>query len=167
MSLTLKKSRVRSVIPTTRMGRMKAQAMRRAEQVRPMASSAREVAAHRIEDARIWAAPRLDRAAHSVEEQIAPKVSAFLSQAADKIDPSPSLRRRGRGRGRWSMIALMCGIAACAAGVMMYRNNARQWAETMKDTGADASRWSGQRVDETARVDESGMTTGDTTRRMY
>ncbi|MCW2876926.1 MAG: hypothetical protein JWQ95_1026 [Sphaerisporangium sp.] len=138
------------------MGRMKAQAIRTADQVRPMASTAREVAAHRIEDARVWAAPRLDRAAHTVEEEIAPKVSAFLAQAAEKIDPAPSVRRRGR----WSTIALLAGFAACAVGIVLYRNNARQWADSMKDTAADASRWSGDRVE-----DASG--TEETSRRMY
>src|SRR4051794_38874933 len=93
VSLTLRRRRVSMVIPiaATRMGRMKAQAMRTADQVRPVANTAREVAAHRIEDARVWAAPKLDRAAHSVEEQIAPKVSAFLARAAERVDPAPSI----------------------------------------------------------------------------
>ncbi|MFB9250199.1 hypothetical protein ACFFWE_18335 [Sphaerisporangium melleum] len=118
-----------------------------------MAHTAREVAAHRIEDARVWAAPKLDRAAHSVEEQIAPKVSAFLARTAERVDPAPSIRRRGR----WSMLALAAGFAACAVGIVLYRNNARQWADTMKDTEADASRWSGERVEETGGGMEGGM----------
>ncbi|MEV7967400.1 DUF5324 family protein [Sphaerisporangium sp. NPDC088356] len=144
------------------MGQMKTQVIRTADQVRPMASTAREVAAHRIEDARVWAAPKLDRAAHSVEEQIAPKVSAFLVQAAEKIDPAPSVRRKGR----WSTVALLAGFAACAVGIVLYRNNARQWADSMKDTAADASRWSGDRVEDASRVDEAGRT-DETSRRMY
>lgn len=159
MSLTLRRRRVKLVIPSTRMGQMKTHAIRKAEQVRPMASTAREVAAHRIEDARVWAAPKLDRAAHSVEEQIAPKVSAFLVQAAEKIDPAPSVKRRGR----WSTVALLAGFAACAVGIVLYRNNARQWADSMKDTAADASRWSGDRVEEAS---EAGRT-DETSRRMY
>jgi hypothetical protein len=145
------------------MHRWKARAIRTADQVRPVASSAREVAAHRIEDARIWVAPRLDRAAHSVEEQIAPKVSAFLSQAAEKMDPSPSLRRRGR----WSTIAMLAGFTACAIGIVLYRNNARQWAESMKESAEDASRWVGDRAEDTAdrissRTDEAGRRTNET-----
>ncbi|MEU8270303.1 DUF5324 family protein [Sphaerisporangium sp. NPDC049002] len=159
MSLTLRRRRVKLVMPSTRMGQMKTQAIRTAEQVRPMASTAREVAAHRIEDARVWAAPKLDRAAHSVEEQIAPKVSAFLVQAAEKIDPAPSVKRRGR----WSTVALLAGFAACAVGIVLYRNNARQWADSMKDTTADASRWSGDRVEDGS---ETGRT-DDTSRKMY
>ncbi|MFC4587883.1 hypothetical protein [Sphaerisporangium corydalis] len=163
MSLTLRKNRVRLVVPGTRMDRMKAQAVRTADQVRPMASNAREVAAHRIEDARVWAAPVLDRAAHSVEEQIAPKVSAFLVQAAEKIDPAPSIRRRGR----WSTVALLAGVAACAVGIMIYRNNTRQWADSMKDSAADASRWSGDRMEDGGRPDESGRRADDPSRRTH
>jgi Family of unknown function (DUF5324) len=163
VSLTLRKRRVTLVMPTTRMGRMKAQAMKTAEQVRPMANTAREVAAHRIEDARVWAAPKFDRAAHSVEEQIAPKVSAFLVQAAEKIDPAPSVRRRGR----WSTIALLAGFAACAVGVVLYRNNARQWADSMKDTTADASRWSGDRVEGISSTEEAVRPADETSRKMY
>jgi ferric-dicitrate binding protein FerR (iron transport regulator) len=142
---------------------MKAQAIRTADQVRPVASTAREVAAHRIEDARVWAAPKLDRAAHSVEEQLAPKVSALLSQAAEKIDPAPSVRRRGR----WSTIALLAGFAACAVGIVLYRNNARQWADSMKDTSTDAGRWSGDRMDDAGKTDESGGRVDEASRRMY
>ncbi|GII84697.1 hypothetical protein Ssi03_26870 [Sphaerisporangium siamense] len=165
MSLTMRKRRVTMVLPETRMGRIKTQARRTAEQVRPVASTAREVASHRIEDARVWAAPMFDRAAHSVEDQIAPKVSQFLTQAAEAIDPSPTLRRRGRGR--WSTIALLAGFAACAVGIVLYRNNARQWADSMKDTSADASRWSGEREESTARAEETGATTDETSRRIY
>lgn len=143
------------------MGRMKAHAVRTADQVRPMASTAREVAAHRIEDARVWAAPMLDRAAHSVEDQLAPKVSAFLVQAAEKIDPTPARRRS-----RWSTIALMAGFAACAVGIVLYRNNARQWSESMKDTTADASRWSGDRAEDASRSDGAERN-ADESRRMY
>ncbi|MFC4530968.1 hypothetical protein [Sphaerisporangium dianthi] len=128
-----------------------------------MAQTAREVAAHRIEDARVWAAPMLDRAAHSVEEQIAPKVSAFLVRAAERVDPAPSIKRRNR----WSMLALAAGVAACAVGIVLYRNNARQWNDTMKDTGADASRWSGGRVEDTGGAEEGGMRTDESSRRTF
>ncbi|MDH2425672.1 DUF5324 family protein [Sphaerisporangium sp. TRM90804] len=145
---------------------MRTQAMRTAEQVRPVANTAREAAAHRIEDARIWAAPRLDRAAHSVEEQIAPKVSAFLSQAAERIDPSPTVNRRGR----WSTFALLAGFTACAVGVVLYRNNARQWADSMKDSAADASRWSAGRPENsvnTGGAGETGTKADETSPRTY
>jgi hypothetical protein len=132
----MRRRRVKVIIPTTRLGRMKAQAMRATDVVVPLASDARDVAAHRIEDARYWAAPRLDRAAHSVEKQLAPKVSGFLSDAAKVVEPGPVVRMRRR----WPMFALFAGLALGAAGFMMYRNN-RQWADSLKESSADAGRW--------------------------
>ncbi|MEO3810425.1 hypothetical protein ABGB17_15615 [Sphaerisporangium sp. B11E5] len=161
MSLTLRKRRVSLAMPRTRMARVKSRALRTAERIGPMASTARETAAHRIEDARVWAAPRLDRAAHSVEEDIAPKVSAFLATAAERIDPAPSTRRRGR----WSTVALLAGCAACAVGIVLYRNNTRRWADSMKDSAADASRWSAARAGEDAEM--SGTRSDDGTPRAY
>ncbi|WP_203984672.1 hypothetical protein [Sphaerisporangium rufum] len=137
----------------TRVDRVKAQAMQAADQVRPMAGTARDVAVQRIEDARVWAAPRLDRAAHSVEERIAPAVSALLVQAAEKVDPAPTIRRRARGR--WSTAALLAGVVATGVGVVLYRKNARQWTDSMKDSAADASRWSGDRVEPVSGTEES------------
>ena len=49
MSLTMKKRRVTVVVPNTRLGRMKAQAIRTADVIGPMAGDARDVAASRIE----------------------------------------------------------------------------------------------------------------------
>ncbi len=144
MSLKMKKRRVTVVTPAmTRLGRIKAQAMRTAETVGPMANDARDMAASRIEDARYWAAPRLDRAAVSVERQIAPKVSSMLADAARAVDPSPMAKLKYRRR--WPMFALMTGLALGAIGFFMYRNN-RQWADSVKETSADAGRWVSDRA---------------------
>ncbi|MFC6083277.1 hypothetical protein [Sphaerisporangium aureirubrum] len=163
MSLTLRKRRVASAMPMARMAGMKSRALRTAERIGPMASTARETAAHRIEDARVWAAPRLDRAAHSVEEDIAPKVSAFLATAAERIDPAPSVRRRSR----WTTVALLAGCAACAVGIVLYRNNTRRWADSMKDSAADASRWSAARATEDSDGSMSGVREGEDTPKAY
>ncbi|GAA3443215.1 hypothetical protein Pve01_54610 [Planomonospora venezuelensis] len=117
----------------------KNQLMRAAERVGPMAAHARETARHaaaeKIIDARGWAAPRLDAAAHSFEDQLAPRITAMLSQAATKIDPAP------RTRTRWPMLLLITGVAVGAAGFAMYRRNTEQWADSMKGSAADASHW--------------------------
>ncbi|MCG5219660.1 DUF5324 family protein [Streptosporangium sp. KLBMP 9127] len=112
-----------------------------ADQVGPMADNARDAAAHRMSDARIWAAPRLDRAAHSVEDELAPKVSAFLADAARRMDPKPAKSRR------WPMMVLICGLAVGTAGYMMYRRNAERWTDSMKETAADASQWVSEKAD--------------------
>ncbi|WP_214319245.1 hypothetical protein [Nonomuraea sediminis] len=131
-------------IPATWMGRMKAQAMRSGKRIRPMADQAKLVTAHRFEEARYWAAPRLEEAAHRVEDEIAPKVSRMMTKAAKKIDPTPPKSRR------WPVIVLMTGVAVGGMGYLFYRRNAQQWTEHMKDSASDASQWVDDRAEKTA-----------------
>lgn len=149
------KRHIEIVIPETRLDQVKAQVARAADRVGPMATHARDAAAHardaathargtandKVYVARGWAAPRLDAAAHSFEEQLAPKISAMLSQAATRIDPTPAAKSR-----RWPMILLFTGLAVGAIGFAMYRKSADQWTEAMKDSTADASRWVGEKA---------------------
>ncbi|HUR07470.1 MAG TPA: hypothetical protein VM347_33340 [Nonomuraea sp.] len=109
-----------------------------------MADQAKVVTAQRVEDARYWAAPRLEEAAHRVEDQLAPRVSAMLAAAADKIDPTP---RRSR---QWPVMILMTGLAVGTIGYLFYRRNAQQWTEHMKDSASDASRWASDTADKAA-----------------
>ncbi|MEV2272817.1 hypothetical protein [Nonomuraea africana] len=144
MSLTLRKRHIVVEMPATWMGRMKAQATRAGDRLVPVADQAKVAAAHRIEDARYWAAPKLEGAAHRVEDQLAPAVSALLIQAASRIDPTPARSRR------WPTLVLVTGLALGAAGYMFYRRNAQQWTDHMKDSASDASRWASERADQTA-----------------
>ncbi|MEU8385773.1 hypothetical protein [Streptosporangium sp. NPDC048865] len=112
-----------------------------AGQAREVAGQARDVASEKIIVARGWAAPRLDAAAHSFEEQLAPKISAALSQAAARIDPTPAKSRKT------PMLLLFAGVAIAAAGYALYRKNADQWADTLKESASDASQWVGQKKD--------------------
>lgn len=133
MSLRMKRRRVVMEVPATWVGRVKEQAVRTGQRMQPMADQAKVAAAHRIEDARYWAAPRLESAAHGFEEQFAPMVSTMLTNAARRIDPTPSRSRR------WPMLALLTGLAVGTIGYMFYRRNAQQWTEHMKDSASDAS----------------------------
>lgn len=144
MSLTMKRRRVVIEVPATWMGRMKAQAVRTGHRMQPMADQAKVVAAQRIEDARYWAAPRLESAAHGFEDQVAPRVSEMLTTAARKIDPTPSRSRR------WPMLMLLTGLAVGAIGYTFYRRNAQQWTEHMKDSASDASRWVNEKAEQTS-----------------
>ncbi|GIH23346.1 hypothetical protein Aph01nite_16560 [Acrocarpospora phusangensis] len=121
------------VLPQTWQGRMKAQAIRAADRAGPMASSARENAYARIQDARVWAAPKLKHAARSVEYQLAPRVSMMLEEASRRVDPTPMQMRT---RSSWPTMVLFGGMALGAIGFMMYRRNAQHWAEVMR-TSAD------------------------------
>ncbi|MFC5823331.1 YtxH domain-containing protein [Nonomuraea insulae] len=123
---------------------MKTRAVRTGHRMSPMADQAKVAAAQRIEDARYWAAPRLESAAHGFEDQVAPKVSSMLSSAARKIDPKPSRSRR------WPVLVLLTGLAVGAIGYIFYRRNAQQWTEHMKDSASDASRWVNEKADRTS-----------------
>jgi hypothetical protein len=71
-----------------------------------MAASVRTAARKRIHHARVWAAPRLDRTGHSLEVQVAPRMVAMLSAAAQRMEPTPARRHRRwpvlAGAGRWN-----------------------------------------------------------------
>lgn len=149
MSLTMKRRRVEIVIPQTRLNQVKSQAAqvksqaaRAVEKVGPIAANAYDVASHTIEDARVWAAPRLERAAHTVEEQIAPRVSAMLSDAAKVVDPG----KTAKAKRRWPVLTLCTGLALGAIGYLMYRNN-RQWVDSVNEAGMAV----GEKVAETSR----------------
>ena len=44
----------------------------------------------------------------------------------------------------------MTGLAVGTIGYLVYRRNAQQWTEHMKDSAADASRWAGDTAGKTA-----------------
>ncbi|WP_067173558.1 YtxH domain-containing protein [Microtetraspora niveoalba] len=112
--------------------------------VTPMMGNARDVTATRITDARVWAAPKLDQAACTVEEQLAPRVSSLLHEAARRVDPGMMARTRRR----WPMLMLFAGLAIGVAGAVMYRNRSGRWTESMKDTAAEATRWAGEKAEQ-------------------
>jgi hypothetical protein len=73
-----------------------------------------------IRNARIWMAPRLERAGHQVEKDLGPRVAAMLITASRRIEPAP-IRRRVR----WPMFtagaAVVAGGGAAAAYMMTRR----------------------------------------------
>ena len=87
-------------------GTARASARRQARQAgaaaRPVAASARTAARKGIHHARVWAAPRLERTGHTLEDRMA----AMLSAAAQRIEPAPVRRRR------WPVLA--AGVVAAA-----------------------------------------------------
>jgi hypothetical protein len=96
------------------------QARRAAAQARPLAASARTTARKGIHHARTWAAPRLERTGHTLEDRAAPKMAAMLSAAARRIEPVPPRRRR-----RWPVLAAglvtAAGLSATAAYLLKRR----------------------------------------------
>lgn len=58
-----------------------------ATRIKPFAKKSRKVAKEKVHRSRQWAAPRVERSGHVLEETVAPKVSHLLSSAAHLIEP--------------------------------------------------------------------------------
>src|SRR5260370_38701126 len=67
-----------------------------AAQVKPLARTTGAAARRRVHRTRAWAAPQLERTGQVLQDTIAPKVSAVLSSAAQRLEPPQP--RRGRRR---------------------------------------------------------------------
>ena len=88
--------------------RAAAEAKPAAAQVKPLAKNAQAAAGRGVHKTRTWAAPQVERTGQILQDSVAPKVSAMLSSAADRIQPVKP------GRPRWHMLA---GISMLAAAV--------------------------------------------------
>lgn len=71
-----------------------------AEKARPYAQSAGVVARRQLLRTRAWAAPQIERSGQLLQDTVAPKAAALLSEAARRVDPAqPRQRRWGAGLG--------------------------------------------------------------------
>jgi hypothetical protein len=95
------------------------QARRATKQVTPLARSSRQTAERGVYRARVWAAPRVERAGQALEERVAPKVSGMLAATARRMEPAPPKHRR-----RWPKALAGIGMlaAAGAAAVAAWRS---------------------------------------------
>ena len=93
--------------------RAQGRALQAKEQFTPMAKSAQLTASQGVQQARSWAAPRVEQAGVAVQERVAPKVSSAMIATARKMQPAPARSRR-----RWPVIlagAVTVSAAAVAA----------------------------------------------------
>jgi hypothetical protein len=97
-----------------------------AAQVKPLAKSTGEAAKRNFLRGRAWAAPRVERTGKVLEDTVAPKVSALLSSAAERIDPAKP--RPGRWRLPVGIAAALAAAASAAAAV--FRSRAKTDATT-------------------------------------
>src|SRR5215467_9869246 len=105
-------------------------------QARDKAAAAAAAARQGTYSARIWVAPRLERAGQALEQQVAPRMATMLSSAASWIDPAPAKRRR------WPFVAAGLMLAAGLCGTAAYlvnRRAARQWGEAPEPTRGTAA----------------------------
>ncbi len=99
-----------------------------AAQMKPLAKNTGQVARRSILRSRAWAAPRLERTGKAVQDTVAPKVSAALSSAAERIDPAKP--RRGRWKLPVGLMAAAAAAASAAAAFFKSRSKAEAQAET-------------------------------------
>lgn len=83
-----------------------------AAQVKPAARSAGAAAGRGVHRTRAWAAPQIEHTGQVLQDSVAPKVSAMLSSAAQRVEPAKPTSRR------WpKLVAISMLIAAAASAV--------------------------------------------------
>ena len=149
MSVTLRRGRRKVQAQAPNLAELKKNALKTAELIGPYAESARDTAAERLVDARKWAAPRLEDAAQSFQETVAPRVSTALAATAQRVEPvQKEAKKRGRAvakalqgqqqkkRRRWP-IALACFVLGGLVGAAVA--TARNAATPLPPSGLDES----------------------------
>ena len=103
-----------------------------AAKVKPLAMSSGAAARRRVHRTRAWAAPRVERTGQILEDSVAPKVSALLSSAAQRLEPGTPPHRSWR-----RPIAMAAATAAaCAAAAAFFRHRRKPDSMT-PETNAD------------------------------
>ena len=89
-----------------------------AARVKPLASSAAVAAKRGALRTRTWAAPQVERTGRVLQHSVAPKVSAWLSSAAQRLDPGKPRHPRWRTP---AGLATVTGAASAAAAYIRHR----------------------------------------------
>jgi hypothetical protein len=92
-----------------------------AEKARPYAQSAGVVARRQLLRTRAWAAPQIERSGQVLQDTVAPKAAALLSEAARRIDPAQPSQRRWRA-GLGVGLAMVTAAAGAVAAWLRGRN---------------------------------------------
>jgi hypothetical protein len=104
-----------------------------AAQVKPLARSTRIAARRRVYRARAWAAPQVERTGEVLQDSVAPKVSALLSSAAERLEPAKPRRRRWR-----KLVGISMLVATASAAAAVARNRRKpDFTTSPAEAGAD------------------------------
>ena len=97
--------------------RVQGRALQAKEQFTPLAKSAQLTATQGVQQARSWAAPRVEQAGVAVQESIAPKVSSAMIATAHRMQPAVARPRR-----RWpAILAAVVTVSAGAVAAILLR----------------------------------------------
>jgi hypothetical protein len=103
-----------------RASRAAAQVKLAAARLRPLARSTGAAARCRVRKTRAWAAPQAERMAQVLQGSVAPKVSALLSSAAQRLEPAKPRRRP------WRILAAIAVLAAAVSAAAAVVRNRRK-----------------------------------------
>jgi hypothetical protein len=86
-----------------------------AARVKPLARSTGAAARRRAHRTRARAAPMAERTGQALQDNVAPKLSAMLSSAAQRLEPAKPPSRRWRKLAVLSMLAAAASVVAAVA----------------------------------------------------
>jgi hypothetical protein len=105
-----------------------------AERAKPIAKSTGRAARRQLLRTRAWAAPRVEHSGQVLQDTVAPKVSAMMSEAARRLDPAQP--RRG-----WRKpLGLLATLTAAGGAVAAFLRNRRKPADPPAPTGTADTR---------------------------
>jgi hypothetical protein len=93
-----------------------------AERAKPIARSTGQAARRQLLRTRAWAAPRVEHSGQVLQDRVAPKVSAIMSEAARRLDPAQP-RQRG-WRKPAGVVATLTAAGGVVAAFIRNRNKA-------------------------------------------
>ena len=102
-----------------------------AAKVKQMAGSTGAAEKRSVQRTRAWAAPRVEHTGQILEESVAPKVSALLSSAAQRLEPGKPRHRR------WRTPIAIAAIAAAASVAAAIVRNRRKPDSTTPEADTD------------------------------
>jgi len=119
--------------------RLAAQVKPVAAHIKPLAQSTGAAAIRRVRTTRAWAAPRVERTGLVLQHNVAPKVSAWLSSAARRLEPTKPQRARWRKLAGISALTAAAGAAAALARNRMKKDSTTPVTDTDPGDAAPAA----------------------------
>jgi hypothetical protein len=141
-----------------RVRQVAAQVLPVAARMKPLARSAGLAARRGVHRTRAWAAPQVERTGQVLQDSVAPKVSAVLSSAAERLEPAKPPRRQWR---KLVGISMITAAASAVAAVVRSRKkpDLAPSADADADDGAPAAKMGNEKAGTStaAGADENGQ----------
>lgn len=109
---------------------------RASDQARRVTSSqTRQMASSRIEGARTWSAPQLDRFGHYIEHEFGPRFGLLCHRTAGRMQPSQE--EEGARRGPAILLLMLGGLVGAIGAVARLRGRSRTSGERSRPAPAE------------------------------